>query len=531
MINQLPEDGEVRTLPDPSGTISRGIPFELSMNSSLNPYVLDTVEFSIEQVISLMEAKGKHFDPKEGLITFACAGAENERVIADNYLAHHTVNVRDGVGTIQRTHYENFHLYDRSMDNERYDYFNVIGAAHEVDIFKALRQSKDPSKDVPRASMFMMKGIEFFQRETGEQTEDMRKDMRLFQRNLPNFLTDVALVFVTADSPALKHVPGFTQIHIGDRAIEKESNMDVYLYERSVADHLTPQQHELIEKLVQETDSSTNPETLWDSAVFLAKEEQKQGFRDPQLPDVSLAEIIRFGEQLQELGSMEDKYRAMMTKTESGRRWYDILLGSANKKMFAPVENELTQQYLETRKIWDNAADIGSGTGDTLRAIAPFCEYAVGVDMENFVNNIAIEVGLPDNVTVVTGSAQALPFPDASLDLAVSNGLAYYLSPSETEEFIQELFRVLRPGAKFYQSYLGKSEEAIVPQAFHSVLESAKAALLNLTRSIANGNGDPESLSLMDFTKSMMQHGFAPTNFTTDDNHAMLLEFTKLGSE
>jgi len=46
-------------------------------------------------------------------------------------------------------------------------------------------------------------------------------------------LNDIALVFIDANSPALKNVPGFTQIHTGNPEAEKESGLDIFLYQRS----------------------------------------------------------------------------------------------------------------------------------------------------------------------------------------------------------------------------------------------------------------------------------------------------------
>ncbi len=221
-------------LPPTHGKLSSRYAMEIDMHTGPNPYVLDTVEFAIEQVQSLMEHKGRPFDPSQGLIAFACADALDERVIADAYLKSRTRMVRDLFVDKPVTHYDNLHFYDISIDEGRWDFFNAIGEAHETDIFKALSRSGREGADTPQASLFIMKGIDFFGTE-GKQTPREKQLLQLFRHRLPNFLTDTALVFINAGSLALKNTPGFTRIHTGDLAVEKESNLDIYLFQRPAA--------------------------------------------------------------------------------------------------------------------------------------------------------------------------------------------------------------------------------------------------------------------------------------------------------
>jgi len=221
-------------LPPTHGKLSSRYAMEIDMHVGPNPYVLDTVEFAIEQVQSLMEHKGTPFDPGQGLITFACADARDERVIADAYLKSRTRRVRDVVSYTEVKHYDNLHFYDITIDDNEWEFFNAIGEAHHIDIFKALARSGDADADTPQASLFIMKGIDFFGTE-GNQTPREKQLLHLFRNRLPNFLTDTALVFVRAGSLALKNTRGFTRIHTGDRAVEQESHLDTYLFQRPAA--------------------------------------------------------------------------------------------------------------------------------------------------------------------------------------------------------------------------------------------------------------------------------------------------------
>lgn len=237
MTEQSQETDNVRIRPLTHGKLSSRFAMETALSlgpdrSGPDPYVLDTVESSIKQVTSMMEHKGKRFDPGRGLITFACANAIDERCIADAYLPRKTRWVWDGLGKAPAIHYENLHFYDINMDERTWDFFDTIGTPHEIDIFKALAQSGRPDIDTPRASLFIMKGINFFEK-GNVYSDNTGKKLKIFQKNLPNFLNDTALVFIDANSPTLKNVPDFTQIHTEDLEVEKESRLDIFLYQRS----------------------------------------------------------------------------------------------------------------------------------------------------------------------------------------------------------------------------------------------------------------------------------------------------------
>ena len=51
-----------------------------------------------------------------------------------------------------------------------------------------------------------------------------------------------------------------------------------------------------------------------------------------------------------------------------------------------------------------------------------------------------------DTVTIVEGSAEQLPFPDASFDVVISNGVIDLIP--DKEAVFAEIFRVLTPGGR-----------------------------------------------------------------------------------
>lgn len=97
--------------------------------------------------------------------------------------------------------------------------------------------------------------------------------------------------------------------------------------------------------------------------------------------------------------------------------------------------------------------DLGSGGGlDVLlsaRRVAPG-GTAYGVDMTDEMLTLAernrVEAGIA-NATFVKGSIEAVPLPDASVDVVISN-CVINLS-TDKDAVLREAFRVLRPGGRF----------------------------------------------------------------------------------
>jgi arsenite methyltransferase len=101
----------------------------------------------------------------------------------------------------------------------------------------------------------------------------------------------------------------------------------------------------------------------------------------------------------------------------------------------------------------ETVLDVGSGAGlDALiaaRTVAPTGQV-IGVDMTQAMVDRATrnaEAAGVTNARFVRGLAEALPLPDASVDLVISNG-AINLCPDKPAVF-SEIFRVLRPGGRF----------------------------------------------------------------------------------
>lgn len=96
----------------------------------------------------------------------------------------------------------------------------------------------------------------------------------------------------------------------------------------------------------------------------------------------------------------------------------------------------------------ERALDLGCGVGHTLRRIAPLVAFAVGADatIEMMQAGRASVVTAP-NAAFAQADASALPFADATFDLATCRLAAHHFSDAASA--FREVARVLRGGARF----------------------------------------------------------------------------------
>lgn len=181
----------------------------------------------------------------------------------------------------------------------------------------------------------------------------------------------------------------------------------------------------------------------------------------------------------------------------------------------------MIQRDAEEYGKFEIAVDVGTGTGNTQREMAPWCEHVYGVDLADFALKHVRDKGLPKNTFVVQGDALRLPFKSDSTDLVVSNGVMDYLSPDEAKAYIQEIHRILKNGGKYYFSVLLDSRSP-------EVLESAKTALLDIVARMAFGGGHPDSLSLRSYNDLILATGFRISGGSENQpNNTLAIEYMK----
>ena len=153
--------------------------------------------------------------------------------------------------------------------------------------------------------------------------------------------------------------------------------------------------------------------------------------------------------------TVRQAYRGVIGKaSEAAERLYDAgqlaLLPRAAISQALGVGNPIPAAALRPGEI---VLDLGCGGGiDTIlaaRAVAPGGR-AIGLDMLPEMLEVAARNAADAGVTNVEwlhGYLEEIPLPDASVDVAVSNGVVN-LSPRKSRVFA-EIHRILRPGGRF----------------------------------------------------------------------------------
>ncbi|RYG19972.1 methyltransferase domain-containing protein [bacterium] len=100
----------------------------------------------------------------------------------------------------------------------------------------------------------------------------------------------------------------------------------------------------------------------------------------------------------------------------------------------------------------ERALDVATGTGNTAFAIAEKGAVVTGVDISAGMLAQARERAQREGVAIdfVEGSAENLPFPDASFDLVTVRHAPHHFH--DVPQFLREVRRVLAPGGRFVMS-------------------------------------------------------------------------------
>ena len=93
--------------------------------------------------------------------------------------------------------------------------------------------------------------------------------------------------------------------------------------------------------------------------------------------------------------------------------------------------------------------DAGCGAGHTALALAPFAHHVIAVDLSEAMlaqGKILAQARGLANLTFAQEDVEALPYPSATFDLAVSRYSAHHWP--HPRQALRELYRVLRPGGR-----------------------------------------------------------------------------------
>lgn len=276
---------------------------------------------------------------------------------------------------------------------------------------------------------------------------------------------------------------------------EKKSGMETYI--------------ELLDKIQNEP----NSDELWQHTVDIARDEEiSGGGLESYYTKIPLDELIAIGERLratkERVTAWDGKvttinkdlfdlvkpkqYAILAERCSTGEYWYDIILGHVNDKAFIPVTMRLEHLLKARRKRKFRAGlDVGCGLGNTLRAVAPYCEKVVGVEkLAPLVKLVKKDASMPKNTEIKRADALELPFADGTFDVVVSNGLTHYIRPDYIYSYAQEISRVMKEGGRYLEAFTVKEPGNQLPNTEAEYLTSAKALLVCLIDNVITKNDD-----------------------------------------
>lgn len=105
--------------------------------------------------------------------------------------------------------------------------------------------------------------------------------------------------------------------------------------------------------------------------------------------------------------------------------------------------------------------DLGAGTGKLTRVLAR--RYAKVIAVEPLDNMRAILARVVPQAEALTGSAEQIPLPEASVDAVFAAQAFHWFA---TDAAVAEIARVLRPGGVFADVYNESEEPSPLPEAY-----------------------------------------------------------------
>jgi ubiquinone/menaquinone biosynthesis C-methylase UbiE len=263
-------------------------------------------------------------------------------------------------------------------------------------------------------------------------------------------------------------------------------------------------------KLYRQIDQYPDSEVTWNMVIKRALQEEEQGIRGKGFyADIPLQELLVIGQKLRADTTQEERYNHVSTMCSTGDRWYDILLGRENNKVFQAAI-ETIEDIQKIRKFpWMRGLDIGSGFGSTTEQIAPFCKKVDGLDkLFSSVSDANKSGTLPNTVMYTTGDAFHMPFPKRSFDLVVSHGMTHYFSKDQERQYIREVSRVTQTHGLYVEPWsIPKKYSYDITRVDEDYLGSAKGLLVDLIGGCIANQAPQEHLGLKETVLEFQQNG------------------------
>lgn len=147
-------------------------------------------------------------------------------------------------------------------------------------------------------------------------------------------------------------------------------------------------------------------------------------------------------------------------------RWLTPLYDPVLRWLFR--EDALKSQLVAQAAIrqGDRVLDLGCGTGTLtilLKKTQPQA-IVVGLDGDPQILAIARRKAVAAGIEIAWdhGMAYNLPYPNSSFDVVLTSLMLHHLSREDKIRALGEIYRVLRPGGRFYAADFGKPENSLM---------------------------------------------------------------------
>ena len=159
---------------------------------------------------------------------------------------------------------------------------------------------------------------------------------------------------------------------------------------------------------------------------------------------------------------------------------------------FAHIQDEVIPQATAGVSLGEDLLELGPGWGAATEWLGPRVRRLVAVEFEQDSVTRLAEKYAGSNISVVSGDATALEYPDGSFDTVATFTMLHHIPTRALQDrVLAEAFRVLRPGGVFLGSdslagdglhhfHEGDTYNPVEPAAFLTRLQPAGFAAISL---------------------------------------------------
>lgn len=238
--------------------------------------------------------------------------------------------------------------------------------------------------------------------------------------------------------------------------------------------------------LLDDFEEHPSDDRLWQMAYEWVRAEGDHPEHASTAADIPAEELIAMADTVRNAPQTE-RYNLMAQRASNGKYWFDVIVGFSSSKIRNAQGNVIRSLVNNSDNPFHfyNALDVGTGVGKSLVILEGCADNVVGLERNPALLGLAKE-RTGARTSLVQGSAEQLPFEDASFDLISSQGLRAALDKQATKNFLKELARVMAPDGIYIEGYYLHNEEGPNPEMARFT-ETSKAMLSDMIGDSTSG--------------------------------------------